>query len=190
MKDILLAIFLGGFFGFALYSVGAAKRSNIRAMLRLERLELMKIILFAIGLASTLLAVAALVGIFNVGHLSVKEMNAGVVLGGVIFGIGFGTLGACPGTSLASLPYGNKLKTAAIVLGGLFGAWAFSLTYGWWKTTGLFATWNLGKLTLFQLSDKYPSLFSCGYGGLLLFGCLLMFLAWLLPQEVLTKNNK
>ena len=187
MMEILLAIFLGVFFGYALYTVGAAKRGNIRSMLRLEDLELMKIILFAIGFASSLLALAIGLGIFDIGHLSVKEMNAGVILGGLIFGTGFGLLGSCPGTSLASLPYSNKVKTVAIIVGGLFGAWIFSLSYGWWQEQGLFATWNLGKLTIFQLSAKYPALLSCGWGGLLIFGCILMLLAWLLPQRFLVK---
>ena len=184
MQDICLAIFLGGLFGYALYTVGAAKRGNIRSMLRLEHLELMKIILFAIGLACSLLALSILLGILELGHLSIKEMNAGVILGGLLFGVGFGTLGSCPGTSLAALPYGNKVKTLAMVLGGLFGAWAFSLSYSWWQEQGLFATWNLGKLTLFQLSDKFPAVFSWGPGGLLLFGCLLMLVAWLLPKQL------
>ena len=187
MKEILLAIFLGGFFGYALYTVGAAQRSNIRSMLRLENLTLMKIILFAIGLACSLLAVSALLGAFDVAHLSVKEMNAGVILGGLIFGVGFGTLGSCPGTSMAALPDGNKVKTLAIVLGGLFGAWTFSLSYGWWKEQGLFSAMNMGKLTLFELSSKFPAVLTWGYGGLLLFGLLLMAIAWLLPQKLLAE---
>ena len=188
MKDLALAIFLGVFFGYALYTVGAAQRGNIRRMLRLEDLELMKIILFAIGFACSLVGITAWLGILDIGHFSVKEMNAGVILGGLIFGVGFGTLGSCPGTSLASLPYGNKVKTLAVILGGLLGAWAFSLSYGWWKAQGLFATMNMGKLTLFQLSAKYPALLSWGYGGLVLFGCLLMLVAWVLPQRFLNSE--
>ena len=64
----------------------------------------MKIILFAIGLAGALIAAANLMGIFNIDHFSIKSMNAGVILGGIIFGLGFGAVGNCPGTALA-LPW-------------------------------------------------------------------------------------
>lgn len=181
--NILLAVFLGGLFGYALYTVGAAKRSNIRSMLRLENLELMKIILFAIGFASSLLALTTWMGFFELKHLSIKEMHAGVLLGGLIFGVGFGALGGCPGTVLAALPYTNKIKTLAMIFGGLFGAWAFSLSYGWWQEQGLFAAWNLGKLTLFQLSEAYPAVFVWGPEGLLFLGALLMLTAWLIPKQ-------
>ena len=185
MTEVILAICLGGLFGYALYTVGAAKRSNIRSMLRLEQLSLMKIILFAIGFAAALLALAAYVELLDLKHLSIKPTNAGVILGGLIFGVGFGTLGSCPGTSLASLPYGNKVKTLGMVLGGLVGAWAFSMTYAWWVEQGLFATWNQGKLTLFQISDAYPALLPGGCEGLFLFGCLLMGIAYILPHSFL-----
>lgn len=41
---IVLAILLGGFFGFALYKVGAANMDNLLSMLSLRNLTLMKII--------------------------------------------------------------------------------------------------------------------------------------------------
>lgn len=184
MTAIILAIILGSAFGFALYNAGAADRKHIRSMLRLENLELMKIILFAIGLASFLLSAAALLGIFDAGHLSIKAMNAGVILGGLIFGIGFGIVGSCPGTSLASLPYPNKIKTAGIILGGLSGALAYSLSYGWWKDLGLFAALDFGKLTLFAVTKSGPSVFAAGFAGQLLLGLLFMLGAFLLPQKI------
>jgi hypothetical protein len=47
--DIVLAIILGIFFGFALQRVGATNPQNIINMLRLKDLHLMKAIFFAIG---------------------------------------------------------------------------------------------------------------------------------------------
>ena len=46
---IVLAILLGGFFGFALYKVGATNMDNLLTMLSLRNLTIMKIILFPIG---------------------------------------------------------------------------------------------------------------------------------------------
>lgn len=184
MLNILLAVILGSFFGFALYYVGAAYRKNIRKMLRLEDLSLMKIILFAIGYAGALFAGTILLGIVDIGHMDVKTMDMSVVLGGIIFGLGFGVLGSCPGTALASFPYKNKVKTWGVVIGGLFGALLFSLSYGWWKEAGLYKALAMGKVTIFKLSPKFPSLMELGAEGLLAMGLVMMAIAWVLPQKL------
>ena len=62
MSKIILSIILGSAFGFALYYAGAANRKNIRAMLRLEDLTLMKTILYGIGFASVLIGSSTLLG--------------------------------------------------------------------------------------------------------------------------------
>ena len=176
---ILLAILLGGFFGFALYYVGATGFSHISKMLRLEDLSLAKIILFAIGFSSVLLSISALLGIFDMSHLSIKTMNLGVI-------IGFGGAGTCPGTCVGSVGgiFGFK-KAISAVIGGLFGAFAFSMLYGSFKDMGLFNTLNYGKITLFNISDKYPSVFNTGYVGLLVVGILFMIGAYFLPKRIL-----
>jgi uncharacterized membrane protein YedE/YeeE len=188
--ELVLAILLGGLFGYALYSVGAASPKNLIAMLRLENLTLMKIIVFAIGFASALLAVFSMLGWLNPAHLSVKATNLGVLIGGLLFGVGFGTVGTCPGTCVAATGSGGYAKAFSAVLGGLLGAWTFSMTYAFWKSTGMFAVMDLGKLTLFRISDKYPSVFSIGYIGLLVVGILFMAAAWLLPAGTNPENEQ
>ena len=47
--NILLAVILGGLFGFALYFAGASHPKKLVSMLKLQDISLMKIILFAIG---------------------------------------------------------------------------------------------------------------------------------------------
>ena len=193
---ILLAVLLGGLFGafafsmlygsFALYYVGATGFSNISKMLRLEDLSLAKIILFAIGFSSTLLSISALLGLFDISHLSVKTMNLGVIIGGLIFGIGFGGAGTCPGTCVGSIGgiFGIK-KAISAIIGGLFGAFAFSMLYGNFKDMGLFNALDYGKITLFNISDKYPSVFGGGYVGLLIVGIIFMVGAYFLPKRIL-----
>ena len=181
--QILLAIILGGLFGFALYFAGASNPKKIIQMLRLQDLSLMKIIVFAIGFASILLFLANLVGIFEISHLSIKGVNFGVILGGLIFGIGFGSVGSCPGTCVAASTGDGFKKALVTVLGGLVGAFVFSMSYGWFKGLGLFSAMDLGKLTLFNVSDKYPALFNIGFIGLLVTGILFIAVAIILPTK-------
>ncbi len=185
--QVVLAIIIGSMFGYALYLVGASSTKTLTAMLRLEELELMKIIVFAIGFASILLSLFALFGWINIGHLSVKTTHLGVIIGGLLFGIGFGSIGTCPGTCVAAAGGGGGRKAIAAILGGLFGAWVFSMTYEFWLTIGLFDIMNLGKLTLFNISDKYPSVLHIGYEGLILVGLMFLGISVILP---ISKNKK
>lgn len=184
---ILLAILLGGFFGYALYKVGATNPKKLLAMLRLQDLHLAKVILFAIGFASVLLSLAQVIGIFDITHLSVKTLNLGVVIGGVIFGLGFGYGGTCPGTCVGAAGTDNFKKALSAIVGGLFGAFAFTLSYGYLKNIGLISGFDLGKLTLFNISSAYPSVFSIGYLGLFIAGILFMMFGYMLPKSILKK---
>ena len=43
----------------------------------------------------------------------------------------------------------------------------------------------MGKLTLFNISNKYPSVFNAGFVGLLIVGILFMGTAYILPKRIL-----
>lgn len=180
---ILLAILLGGFFGFALYYTGASSPKKIIQMLTLKDLTIMKVIVFAIGIASFLISLSSFIGIFNISHFSVKTTHLGVLIGGLIFGIGFGWAGSCPGTCVASFSSGGFSKAVVVILGGLLGALTFSLSYGALANLGLFDTMNFGKLTLFNISDKFPSVIPIGMPGLMILGIILVAFSIILPVE-------
>lgn len=184
---ILLAILLGAFFGYALYKVGATSPKKLLSMLRLEDLHLAKVILFAIGFSSVLLYLANLIGIFNLDHLSIKTMNTGVILGGIIFGLGFGSAGTCPGTCVGAASGDNLKKAISTILGGLTGAFAFSMSYASLKSIGLISSLDMSKLTLFNLSPEFPSLFNLGFTGLLITGVLFMGGSLILPNSIIKK---
>lgn len=183
--EILLAILLGGLFGFALSYVGATGFKNIIKMLRLEDLSLAKIILFAIGFSSILLSLSAMLGIFDISNLSIKTMNLGVIVGGLIFGVAFGAIGTCPGTCIGAIGSNGIKKAISAILGGLVGAFAFSTSYGYLKELGLFDALNIGKITLFNISEKYPSIFNVGFIGLLVVGAIFMIIAYLIPKSII-----
>jgi uncharacterized protein len=189
MMNILLAIILGSLFGYALYKTGASNPKKLISMLRLEDLTLMKIILFAIGFSSIIIVVSKGLGIFNTGNFSIKSTNLGVITGGLIFGIGFGSVGTCPGTCVAAAGSINFKRALSAILGGLFGAFTFSMAFGWFDSLGLFRALDFGKLTLFKISEKYPSVFEAGFSGLLLSGLVLIGIASILPHSII-KSQK
>jgi hypothetical protein len=186
MTTIILAIVIGLAFGVALNRIGATNPQNIINMLRLTDLRLFKSIAFGIGLSSVLLFGGMALGIIDPAHLSVKSAYIGVIVGGVIFGAGFAIGGYCPGTSLGAAAAGRK-DALFFIGGGLLGAFAYMLSYGWIKTTFLLDTIAGGKVTLAVTeNDKYDALFTSLSGTTLalILGVGFMVFAWLIPSEI------
>ncbi|MAF98310.1 MAG: hypothetical protein CMH26_06720 [Micavibrio sp.] len=184
--ELILSIILGIVFGFALNRAGATNPQNIINMLRLQDLHLMKAILFAIGLSSALLFILLAINYIDPAHISVKTAYIGVIVGGLLLGIGFAIAGYCPGTGLASIATGRK-DALFFTLGGLLGALAFTLLYGWLKeTTPLFNEIAGGSVSLANtqnekyahLIDMNPTLIGVGIG------IAFMAIATLLPKSI------
>jgi len=183
--NIVLAIILGVFFGFALQRVGANNPQNIINMLRLKDLHLMKAIFFAIGMSSSLLFLLMTFGVIDSGHLSVKSSYVGVIVGGALLGIGFAIAGYCPGTSLTAIADGRK-DALFFIGGGLLGALLYTLVYGSIKETWLFDQIAGGKVMLATGSEKFEPLLPMIPGTLLAasIGVVFMLIAWKLPEKV------
>lgn len=69
------------------------------------------------------------------------------------------------------------------MLGGFLGALAYSLSYEFWSESGIFEILDFGEITLFALRDGGISVLPFGYGGLALFGGVMMGVAYLLPYK-------
>ncbi len=154
----LLGLILGVLFGLGLYYAGATNRVVISNMLKLKDLTLMKIIIFAIGFSMSLLYISVALKIISIDHFSIKPMNIGVILGSAILALGFGMIGLCPGTAIASFGAGY-LKSIYVILGGIIGAFLFTIAYPILKSIGLFKEMLGGQTTLFFLSEKYNFIF-------------------------------
>ncbi|HFB64305.1 MAG TPA: hypothetical protein ENJ60_02085 [Aeromonadales bacterium] len=188
MEKIILAIALGGLFGFVLHRVGAGNPQNIINMLRLTDLSLAKVILLAIGVSSLILFILLSTGLINESHISIKAAYGGVLIGGLIFGIGFATAGYCPGTCLVGLGGGRK-DALYFILGALVGAFIFTLVYGWIKTTfpSVFAPIEGGKVSLANTGvSKFHGLFDNVPAVAVAGGIALIFIlvAWKLPKSL------
>ena len=185
MSQVILAAIFGLFFGFVLHKSGASNPQHIINMLRLKDFRLVKIILLAIGFSSLLLFALGALGIIE-PHFSVKTAYVGVIVGGLIFGIGWAVSGFCPGTSVAALGSGRK-DAFIFIGGGLIGALLFMLIYGSIKNTALFDTLFGGKATLANTGvEKYTTLIDTIPATYIAGGIALLFiaLAFLLPERV------
>jgi len=117
----------------------------------------------------------AMVGTYLLKDLGLVKLSikptilGGVILGGLIFGIGWGFLGYCPGTSAGALGEG-RYDAIWGILGMLAGAALYAEAYPGMKKTVL--TWgDLGKITFPQVLgvNHWIIIAIIVIGGLLLF---------------------
>lgn len=147
MMTIILAVVLGIAFGVVLDRVGAANPTYIGKMLNLTNLNLAKTILLAIGTGSVLMFGGQMLGLVDVGHMSVKTAYLGVFIGGLMLGAGWAMAGFCPGTGVVAAATGRK-DALFFIAGGLLGAAAYMVTYPAWKSAGVLDKIAGGKMTL------------------------------------------
>ncbi len=147
MMTIILAVVLGIAFGVVLDRVGAANPTYIGKMLNLTNLNLAKTILLAIGTGSVLMFGGQMLGLVDVGHMSVKTAYLGVFIGGLMLGAGWAMAGFCPGTGVVAAATGRK-DALFFIAGGLLGAAAYMVTYPAWKSAGILDKIAGGKVTL------------------------------------------
>jgi uncharacterized membrane protein YedE/YeeE len=116
----------GALFGFGLAWSGMTRPEVVLSFLQLKDLGLALVILAAV---LVLVPVFQLAPRFAVRTLlgeplsrEVKPFHPGLIPGAVIFGLGWGVSGLCPGSALASLGIGNA--PVLIGIGTMFvGAW-------------------------------------------------------------------
>ena len=146
MMTLVYGLITGILFGFFLQKGRVLRYDKQIGALLLQDMTIVKFMLSHIAVA--------MVGVYflydmGIVKLSLKPMIMGaVVLGGLIFGLGWGLLGYCPGTSLGALGEG---RTDAIwgIAGMLVGAGIYAEAYPYLQKTVL--TWgNYGKITIPQ----------------------------------------
>ncbi|EPX76033.1 YeeE/YedE thiosulfate transporter family protein [Salipiger mucosus] len=183
--QIVLAILVGGAFGFVLDRIGATNPNVITGMLTLRRLRLMKTILLAIGTGSILMFGGQMLGLVEVGHMSVKAAYIGVFIGGLLLGAGWAASGFCPGTGVCAAATGRR-DALFFIAGGLLGAAAYMATYPAWKASGLLADIAGGKVTLGTVpGSAYAGIWAVS-GDLLgiVLGLVFVLVAFVLPEGI------
>ena len=183
--EILLAIVIGAAFGAVLDRIGATNPTYIGRMLALTNLNLMKTILLAIGTGSILMFAGQMIGLVDVGHMSVKAAYVGVFVGGLMLGAGWAASGFCPGTGVCAAASGRK-DALFFIAGGLLGAAAYMVTYPAWKASGMLDDVMGGKTTLGAVAgSKFDGLTAMS-GDIIgiLMGLAFIVIAFVLPERI------
>ena len=144
MKMLLYGVITGVLFGFLLQKGRVLRYDKQLGALRLLDMTIVKFML------STVLV--GMIGVYLLKDLGLVQLSikstilGGVILGGLTFGVGWGLLGYCPGTSLGALGEGRWDAVWGIV-GMLIGAALYAEAYPFMKRTVLI--WgDYGKITL------------------------------------------
>lgn len=149
---LALALLFGLAFGFLLQKGGVAKFDILVGILLLENFVVVQVMLSAI--------IVGMIGVYalkrmGVLELQIKETAYGAnIVGGLIFGIGFGLIAYCPGTDAAAVGQGN-LDAIVGIVGMICGSYLFALASKF--TSGTVSSWGQrGKITLADLAGLSP----------------------------------
>ncbi len=144
MKILLFGLVTGMIFGFLLQKARVIRYDKQLGALRLMDMTIVKFMF------STVLV--AMVGVHLLLDLGLADLRmkpavlGGNILGGLLFGIGWGLIGYCPGTSAGALGEG---RTDALwgILGMITGAGLYAEAYPFLSKTVL--TWgDFGVITI------------------------------------------
>jgi YeeE/YedE family (DUF395). len=147
MNELIYGLITGAIFGFLLQKARVIRYDKQLGALRLMDMTIVKFMLSSV--------LVAMVGVYLLKDLGVVKLSlkatvlGGNVIGGLLFGIGWGLLGYCPGTQLGALGEG-RWDTIWGILGMLVGAGLYAEAFPFMKKTVL--TWgDYGKITLPQM---------------------------------------
>ena len=147
MTELMYGLVTGILFGFFLQKGRVLRYDKQIAALRWMDMTMVKFMLSHI--------VVAMIGVYFLYDLGLVKLSlkatvlGGVVVGGLIFGLGWGLLGYCPGTSLGALGEG-RWDALWGILGMLVGAGLYAEAYPYLQKTVL--TWgDYGKITIPQV---------------------------------------
>lgn len=125
--QLVLGLAAGILFGFFLHKGGVTRYDVIIGQLRLRDFTVLKVMLSAV--VTGMVAVQALRGLGLIRPHPRTGSVGSSVIGGLIFGIGFGLLGYCPGTAAGAAGSGWLDALVGGVPGIVFGTALFAAAY-------------------------------------------------------------
>ena len=132
--NLLIALFIGLGFGFALEQAGFSSSRRLAGMFYGYDTTVLKVFFTAAIVALVGSQLLSFFGLLNLKLVYVNPyyMNA-TIIGGVIMGAGFIMGGYCPGTGISALSIG-KIDAMIFLVGGLAGAFLFAETFPYIQT--------------------------------------------------------
>lgn len=167
MNQLIAGLVTGVLFGFLLQKGRVIRYDKQLAALRLKDMTIVKF------MGSSVLV--GMIGVYLLHDLGLVKLSlkatilGGTVIGGLLFGLGWGLIGYCPGTSAGALGEGRWDAIWGIA-GMLVGAAIYAEAYPTMKATVL--TWgDFGKITIPQVLgiNHWPVIALFVVAGLLLF---------------------
>jgi uncharacterized membrane protein YedE/YeeE len=185
MKEVWLGLISGIAFGFVIQRIGATDAHRMaRAHLMLDA-DIPRFMVFAVALSALGLFGLQAVGVGRILPLPTSIVATG--LAAVIFGIGWGLAGYCPGTTWAAVGEG-RMDAVFALLGGLAGTALFAQLHETLIPL-LYDPTNVGQITLADLFGSYAA----GTGVLFAVLCISVWAIgkiWGSGQRVLDSENK
>ncbi len=150
--NLLWGLLTGIVFGFLLQKGRVLRYEKQLGALRLQDMTIIKFMMS--GILVGMVGIYALTG-FGQDVLNLKATILGAnLIGGLLFGIGWGLYGLCPGTAIGALGEGRWHALFGIV-GMWVGAALFATLYPWLTETVM--TWgDYGKITLPDILGLNP----------------------------------
>jgi len=152
MTEQILGLVTGILFGFLLQKGGVLRFDRQVGALMFRDMTVIKFMFSAVMVGSVGLQLLAEAGAITMSHTA---MNGGaVVVGGLLFGMGWAVAGFCPGTAVGALGEG-RWHALFVIVGMLVGAALYAEAYPTLKVTVL-AWKDYGRMTLPQLLKISP----------------------------------
>jgi len=151
--QLVLGLMVGMVFGFLLQKGGVTRYDVILGQLLMVDFTVVKIMLSAV--ITGMIGIHLLVSL-GMAQLHPKPGSVGAsVIGGLIFGVGFATLGYCPGTIGGAVGHGYLDALFGGVIGILIGSGFFAALYPRLEA-GVLHKGDFGEITLPQVLKVNP----------------------------------
>ena len=154
IKKLIQGLIIGILFGFFLQKGGVTKYEVLMGQFRLTDFTVLKIILTAIIVS--MLGVSYL---YPKGKVPVETKEGSIknaVIGGLMFGIGFGLLGYCPGTIAGAVGNGSIDAITGGLIGIVLGTVIYALMYKKLKESGVLTIDRFSEYSLFHKISGNP----------------------------------
>jgi uncharacterized protein len=172
-RQLLLGFVFGLIFGFLLQKGGVAKYEVLLGQFLLTDFTVIKVMMTAV--------IVGMAGVFGLHALGLVKLHvkptrhASNVAGGLLFGVGMGLLGYCPGTGAAALGEGG-LDALFGIAGLMAGSYAYAEASDRISAT-IHAIGNRGRIMLPDLIHVRRGPFLAVFLPLLVAGLVILHLA-------------